>query len=239
VKESPLEAVKQALPKLKFKRVGLLTTVQHIGYLKKVARLIHSHDIKPVIGNPSFRAKYPGQLLGCDLGCARSIAPRVDGYLYLGSGRFHPLGAALATGKKVLSLDFSTGRLADLTNVKDFLLARRKMIFKAAGGEKFGVVSSTKLGQARLRLAADLLTELKRHGRKGELIIVDEFNPENIGDFDFDALICAACPRIPIDDAERFEQPLLTPFEMRVMLGMCPLEPYELDEVKKEDFKKV
>jgi 2-(3-amino-3-carboxypropyl)histidine synthase len=239
VRESPLEAVKQALPNLGFERVGLLATVQHIGHLKEVAELIRSHGIKPVIGSPGFRAKYPGQLLGCDLACARSIASRVDGYLYLGGGRFHPLGAALATGKRVLSLDFSTGGLANLANVGGFLRSRKKMISKAAGGERFGVISSTKPGQARLHLAAELLAELRKNGRKGELVIVDEFNPESIGDFGFDALICAACPRIPIDDAERFEQPILTPFEMRVMLGTCPLEPYELDEVKKEDLKKV
>jgi 2-(3-amino-3-carboxypropyl)histidine synthase len=238
VKESPLEAVKQALPKLGLERVGLLTTVQHIGHLKKVAELVRSHGIEPVIGNPGFRAKYPGQLLGCDLACARSIASRVDGYLYLGGGRFHPLGAAFATGKRVLSLDFSTGELADLVNMKGFLRARRKMIFKAAGGEKFGVVSSTKLGQARLHLAMELLAELRMNERKGELVIVDELNPESIGDFGFDALICAACPRIPIDDAERFGQPILTPFELRVMLGVCPLEPYEFDEVKEGDFEK-
>jgi 2-(3-amino-3-carboxypropyl)histidine synthase len=122
--------------------------------------------------------------------------------------------------------------------VKAFLRERKKMIFKAAGGEKFGVVSSTKPGQARLRLAAELLAELRRNERKGELVVVDEFNPESIGDFGFDALICAACPRIPIDDAERFEQPILTPFELKVMLGAYPLEPYKFDEVKKEDFEK-
>jgi 2-(3-amino-3-carboxypropyl)histidine synthase len=233
----PLEVVEQALPKLKFKRVGLLTTVQHITHLRRVAKLLRSRGIKPFIGKPGLRAKYPGQLLGCDFGSARSVAPRVDGFLYVGTGEFHPLGAALATGKQVLATNpISEGFKLLAPDVEAFLRRRKAMIARAAAGERFGVIVSTKPGQARFKLAARLVEDLRKAGKVAHVLAVDEVRPEELGDFGLDGFICAACPRIPIEDVERFESPILTPFEARVMLGKAKFRPYQMDEAGKGDF---
>ncbi|MDI6643049.1 MAG: diphthamide biosynthesis enzyme Dph2 [Candidatus Hodarchaeaceae archaeon] len=237
VEDSPLGAVEQALPELKFRRVGLLTTVQHIGHINEVANFLRSRGIQPVIGKPGQRVKYPGQLLGCDFGCTRSIASRVDGFLYVGTGEFHAIGVALATGKEVVVVNPISGGLKTIaSDPKDFLRKRRAMISRAAAGERFGVVVSTKPGQARFRLAAELVRRLRAKGREVYLAAVDEVDPIRFADFRFDALVCAACPRIPIDDCERFEQPILTPFEVTVALGDAPFRPYRLDEVRESDF---
>jgi len=233
----PLRMVERVLPELKFKRVGLLTTVQHIAHLRGVAKLIRSRGIKTFIGRPGPSAKYPGQLLGCDFGCARSVAARVDGFLYIGTGEFHPLGAALATGKQVLAVNpISEGFKVLALDVNVFLRRRKAMIARAAAGERFGVIVSTKPGQARFKLAAKLAVDLKRAGKVAHVLAVDEVRPEELGDFGLDGFICAACPRIPIDDAERFEQPVLTPFETQVMIGKAKFQPYRMDEVTKGDF---
>lgn len=233
----PLRVVKRVLPKLKFKRVGLLTTVQHITHLQEIAKLLRSHGIKPFVGGPGPRAKYPGQLLGCDFGCARSVAARVDGFLYVGTGEFHPLGVALATGKRVLVVNpISEGFKVFAPDVDAFMRKRKAMIARAAAGKRFGVIASTKPGQTRLKLAAGLVRDLKQAGKVAHVLAVDEVRPEELGDFGFDGFICVACPRIPIDDAERFERPILTPFEARVMLGEAKFEPYQMDEPVKGDF---
>ncbi len=233
----PLRMVERVLPELKFKRVGLLTTVQHISHLRGVAKLLRSRGIKTFIGRPGPRAKYPGQLLGCDFGCARSVAARVDGFLYIGTGEFHPLGAALATGKQVLAVNpISEGFKVLAPDVNVFLRRRKAMIARAAAGERFGVIVSTKLGQARFKLAAKLAVDLKRAGKAAHVLAVDEVRPEELGDFGLYGFICAACPRIPINDAERFEQPVLTPFETQVMIGKAKFQPYRMDEVTKGDF---
>ncbi len=237
-KESPLEAVREALPQLSFKRAGLLTTIQHIQHLKNVADLLRSNDIQPLIGGPGFMAKYPGQLLGCDFGCARSIASRVDGFIYIGTGEFHPIGAVLATSKRVAVVNPITGGLKIMDPGRgNFLKKRKALIARAASGERFCVVVSEKLGQARFRLAAELVRLLRAKGRKANLAVVDDVNPLSLADFNFDAIVCAACPRIPIDDYEHFEQPILTPFEARVALGDAPFTPYQLDETRKSDFE--
>ncbi len=232
----PMETVEQALPQIKFKRVGLLTNVQHIKYLKKVANLLRSHGLKPFIGRPGPRVKYPGQLLGCDFSCARSVVSHVDGFLYLGTGNFHPIGAALATGKQVLTVNPISGYSKLISpDIDDFLRDRKAMIARAAMGARFGVIVSTKPGQTRLNLASGLVESFKRAGRDAHLLLVDEVRPEELNDFRFDAFVCTACPRIPIDDIERFERPVLTPFEARVMLGEAKFEPYKMDEVSGED----
>jgi 2-(3-amino-3-carboxypropyl)histidine synthase len=233
----PLGAVEKALPKLKFKRLGLATTVQHIEFLPKIAKILRSSGIKPLLGKPGSRARYPGQILGCDWGSVKSISDRVDGFLFIGTGKFHPVGISLATGKEVIAVNPIAENYEILTfNLGDFLRQRRAMILRATAREKFGILVSSKPGQARLKLAARLEGELRRAGLTAHILVLDEISQEKLDDFKLDAFVCAACPRIPIDDAGRFSKPILTPFEAMVMVGNEKFEPYKLDEVKSSDF---
>lgn len=68
-----------------------------------------------------------------------------------------------------------------------------------------------------------------------ESIVADEIVPEKLSEFQVEAFVCAACPWIPIDDAERFDRPVLSPFEAMVLLGKMDLEPYQLDEIGRSD----
>jgi 2-(3-amino-3-carboxypropyl)histidine synthase len=233
----PLMAVEKSLPKLNFKRVGLATTVQHIESLPKIAKILRSSGIKSIVGKPGSRARYQGQILGCDWSSVKSISGDVDGFLYIGTGKFHPVGISLATGKRVIMLNPLAGGCENLTfSLEDFLRRRKAMISRAAAGEKFGVLVSSKPGQARLKLASRLAGEFRRAGLTAHILILDEISQEKLDDFKLDAFVCVACPRIPIDDAERFSKPILTPFEARVMIGKAQFEPYKLDEVKPSDF---
>ena len=235
-KGSPLDAVKLALPEIKFKRVGLVSTVQYIGYLQEVARLLNSHGIQTVVGKSGPRSKYPGQVLGCDAGCAKAISPVVDGYIYIGTGDFHPMGVALSTGKQVFVINPLSNRHKIITPQQEGFIGRRKaMIAKAALCNKFGVIVSTKAGQARLNQAKKVAGSLIGSGRQAYILAVDELAAEKIGNFGLDAYVCVACPRIPLDDADRFDGPMLTPFEVEVMLGKVPINPYRVDEVPPED----
>jgi len=232
----PLKAVEVALPSLGFERVGLVTNVQHIHKLQSVADLLRASGVEAMIGTPGPRAKYPGQVLGCDWGSARSIVDGVDGFLYVGTGRFHPLGVALATGKDVVAVNPVAGGFERLASSEDFLRRRGAVISRAAACDEFGVLVSTKPGQARFGLAARVAEALRRAGRTPRMLVVDEVVPERLADFTAGAFVCCACPRIPIDDVMRFDKPVLTPFELRVMLGEADFEPYELDEARLSDF---
>ena len=55
------------------------------------------------MGPAGGRIKHPGQVLGCCYSTARELY--LDEYLFIGTGQFHPLGIALATGKRVVTAD--------------------------------------------------------------------------------------------------------------------------------------
>jgi len=232
----PTEAVEKALQGQKFKRLGIVTTVQHIGFISQVEKIVRSLGITPLIGKPGPRAKYSGQVLGCDWGCARAVADDVDAFLYVGTGRFHPIGVWLATGKEVITAN-PLAKGSEKISSGDFLRKRKIMISRAISCQSFGVLVSTKPGQARFRLASNLVNDFKKSGLTAHLLVMDEITPEKIGDFkEIEAFVCVACPRLPTEDAVRFDRPILTPFEAMVMLGREKFEPYQLDEVQGSDF---
>lgn len=59
--------VGKALKELKdFRRVGLVTTVQHIGQLDEIRKFLEGGGKRVFIGKHGKRAAYDGQILGCD-----------------------------------------------------------------------------------------------------------------------------------------------------------------------------
>lgn len=225
-----MESLARNLNELRGKRIGVLTTVQFIEYIPSVKEMLKENGFEPLVGTPGSRTRYRGQILGCDFTCAKSIKESVDEYLYIGSGEFHPLGASIATGKRVIAFDpiSSVGR--EIAGVARLIARRKAVISKAAMGKNFGVITSVKPGQCRLAAARNIVKELENNGKKAEVVILDDITPEALVDYCFDCLVCVACPRIPIDDQEKFEIPILTPWEVGVMLGQSSLEPYQMDE---------
>src|SRR3989344_5650040 len=78
------------------KTIGLATTVQFIDYVDEIKNYLESKGKIIFIGR--MRQKYEGQLLGCDQGGAEKIKDKVDAFLYVGTGVFHPLGIAISSG---------------------------------------------------------------------------------------------------------------------------------------------
>ncbi|MBO7204879.1 MAG: diphthamide synthesis protein, partial [Candidatus Methanomethylophilaceae archaeon] len=46
-----------------------------------------------------------------------------------------------------------------------------------------------------------------------------------------DAYVCTACPRIAMDDALRYDRPMLTPPELEVALGIREWDDYVFDQI--------
>ncbi len=227
----PLNVLQEAIPVLKGKKWGLITTVQHIHFIEKVQEYLENEGIESFIGEGGPRANYAGQVLGCDWGSARSVVENVDGFLYIGTGEFHPLGVGLATGEKVVSINPVTEEFEKLEpELDDFLKKRMALIARAESGEEFGILVSTKNGQNRLELAEKLCTELEENGYNSYILAFDDISLEVLEDFQLDAYVNTACPRIPFSDQDLVQKPVLTPFEVRVMLGEEEWEEYKLDE---------
>jgi 2-(3-amino-3-carboxypropyl)histidine synthase len=225
-----MPAVRAALPLLKASKIGLVTTVQHVHKLGEVCKFLKEHERDCIIGKGDLRVVYPGQVLGCNFTAARVDC---EEYLYIGSGFFHPLGVAIATGKRVIAADPYLKKAVEVAPEK-FLRKRSGYIAKAMDAKVFGIIVSTKSGQDRMELAWKLKENAKKHGKEGFIIIMDLVTPEQLLAFKADAYVNSACPRITIDDAERFHAPVLTPQEFEIVLGEREWENMEMDEIVEE-----
>jgi len=200
-----------------YKNIALVTTLQYVSALDKVKRFLESFDKNIFIGK-SRKTKHPGQVLGCDYSAAESVEAKVDCFLFFGSGRFHPLGLSLRVNKPVLFLDLETGKIENLESEKQRIERIRFMqIEKAKTCKRFGILVSTKPGQARPKLAEKIHLSLRKTGRKAWILVADEIKPEKLLGLDIECLINTACPRIT-DDFRIFKKPILSPEELEKIL---------------------
>lgn len=241
-----LPVVERALERLPGRRVVLLTTVQHLHQMERVEALLRARGLEPVYGSSGGRIRAPGQLLGCDFRAARAIRGHEpsnpessdlsgsvragDALLYVGSGDFHPLGAAMGTRLPVVVADPVTGQVRVVT-AEGLLEERRRVLKRAAGARRWGILVSPKPGQARGGLARRLADGAARRGWETQTVFMDEVAPSKVDNFGFDAWVNTACPRLALDDAHRFERPMLTPQEFEILLGLRKWEDYVFDEI--------
>jgi len=222
------EAAENAVPLLRSRRIGLATTVQHVHKLGGAADLLKEHGIVALIGPACSRAKYPGQVLGCNYCTASALD--VDEYLFLGTGKFHPLGIALATGKRVIASDPITGQAEEI-DTSPILRRRFGAISRAIDAKRIAVLVSKKPGQKRFDLARKIMEEGRAAGREMSLIYLDNIEPDRLVNLGIDAAVSTACPRIALDDAAKYKIPVLTPPEFEVLLGHRNWEDYAFDEI--------
>nr|WP_148236250.1 diphthamide biosynthesis enzyme Dph2 [Pyrococcus yayanosii] len=210
------------------RRIILVTTAQHIHQLRRARAFLEKAGFKVVIGRGDSRVSWPGQVLGCNFSAARLDG---DGILFIGAGTFHPLGVALATGKRVLAVNPYSGDALWMDEMAErFIRKRWAQIAKAMDARRFGVVVSTKKGQLRLAEASRIVRLLREHGREAMLIAMDEISYSKLEGFSFDAYVVVACPRVPIDDVENWRKPVLTPPEVEILLGLRT--DYKFDEIR-------
>jgi 2-(3-amino-3-carboxypropyl)histidine synthase len=104
-------------------------------------------------------------------------------------------------------------------------------------GNVFGIIVSTKIGQNRIELANRLAGIAKKHGKYAQLIMMDLVTPDQLLAFKVDAYVNTACPRITIDDAERFHVPILTPQEFEIVIGERKWDDLKMDEIFENDVR--
>jgi len=215
------------------KKVGLISTVNYVKELPKVKKFLECEGFEVFIGEGDNRVSYPGQVLGCDFSSATSISDQVDFFIFVGEGRFHPLGVAISTDKKVFAFDCDG--IYSLNDYKDKILKERfGAIFRAKDSKRFGLIVSSKKGQKRFGLAKILKKKIEDSGLTADLILMDEVSPDKLYGFDYDSYVVCACPRIGIDDVKRYKKPILTPKELEIVLD--GKEEYVMDQIDQSDF---
>jgi 2-(3-amino-3-carboxypropyl)histidine synthase len=216
--------LEKALPLLKGKTVGLVTTVQHVHLIPAMEAFLKSRGIDVRVADGSGRTPIRGQVLGCCFSTARDTG--ADEILFVGTGLFHPIGIALSTKARVVALDPLAGNVQEVSG--DALLRRRfAVIEKAWGAERVGIIVSTKSGQNRMELARKLAA-LSRHA---VIVTMKEVSPDELLNLGFAAYVNTACPRLAYDDQVRFPVPVLSPQEFEILCGARDWEHYAIDEI--------
>lgn len=212
-----------AIPHIEgWRKIGLTATVQHVHQLGELVESLARREIKAFVGKSSGRVSHNGQILGCDYETALSVLDEVDGFLFVGGGRFHPLGLAIVTGRTVVAVDpyLSSASIISDKEVKRMAMRRMAAITLAKNAKYFGIIVSYKLGQIDLVAAETIRNELERRGKKVAIICFDEVGDEALLNFsEAEVFINTACPRLAIDGVGYIRRPILNIDEAYVMLG--------------------
>ena len=184
------EAIKE-LPK----KVGLVTSIQHLEKLKVVQEQLP----ESIMG---------GQVLGCRADVADAVKNKFDAFLYLGTGVFHPIKIALATGKKVWCWNPVSKKLTQITDEEKAVYERRAKVSTAKflSADIIGVLVTTKPGQVLGRIAKPSknawqksveFLEKKFPDKQFLVFAFDTLNPDLFENFPFvDCWLNFACSRV-------------------------------------------
>lgn len=205
-----------------WERVGVVTTVQHIHQVEDIELELREREFLPFVSKKGGMTPFPGQILGCYYIGAEDIADEVDGFLYIGGGRFHPIGLIMSTGKPVVIADPFHAKISKLTE-RDLMIIAKKRIASIEATKKaknLGIIVSSKPGQKDLQAALDLEKKFRDRDVTAVIIYMNEVRAEHINNFvEPEAFINTACPRLSIDGVEGVNRPVITVNEALVVLG--------------------
>lgn len=230
------KVVEKAIPSLTGKKIGLVTTAQHLHTLKIVERFLQRQNLETFIAEGDARISARGQILGCNFSVGRKIAENVDCFLFIGSGTFHPIGLLMSTKKPVIAADPYTNdvKKQEIEDMKNNILRQRYgAIIACQSAQRFGILIGEKRGQQRVTIAYALQQMIDAVGKESLLITLDEFSPLSLQGFDLDCYVSTACPRIAIDDYLQYKKPIINPVELEIVLGRREWENYVFDEILK------
>ena len=188
-----------------YERIGLATSIQFVDSIEKVKRFLEGRGKKVVIHTA---LQHAGQILGCQLEAATKIEPNIDCFLCISAGKFYGLGLVLKTEKPMFCLDLERGEIFDLIDFKrkvQKIIAWNKSEFEDA--RKVALLVSWKRGQSKLPF--EVKKKLEARGKEVYIFAMDEITPEKLMGLKIDAAINLACPRIGVDDLERYKTPIV------------------------------
>lgn len=201
-----------------YKKINAVCSIQFIDQMNDF--IAKTPEKEFVVKSSLYRAKYPGQILGCDVYAAD--CPDCDIILSFTQGMFHVLGIPIKYGKNIINIDpeSETIEIIDKKAADNYTKKILQGVGIALAAKSVVFIESTKIGQL---YSTKLLKEgLKKRGVKIYSVVQDEINYARLNEFrDVDVFINAACQRIAIDDAEKLEKPIINAED---------LEPYLLDK---------
>ncbi|RRJ28267.1 diphthamide biosynthesis enzyme Dph2 [Halocatena pleomorpha] len=214
--------MEETIDELPEEDVGLVTTAQHMNRFEEMRSWLEERDYTVHTRRGDERLTHEGQVLGCNYASADIDADQI---LYVGGGKFHPLGLAMEHPDKRVVIADPVNNVVTVADTEKFMKQRYGAVHRAMDADRWGVVFCTKIGQGRWEVATDIV----ENNDDAYLITMDEVTPDRLRNFDFDAFVNTGCPRITTDDGPQFHKPMLTPGEYEIAVGNEPLESLSFD----------
>ncbi len=211
------------------RHLGVVFSVQHLPLAGSLSAALAGRGFDVHLGRGDRRLAYAAQALGCNYTSAEAVEKEVEAFLFVGTGRFHPLGLALAVDRPVWALDPLQNLLTDPIDRGALVRRRQLVVASVRDARRWGILVSTFAGQNRTPTALALQERARARGREAELLLFDRLDPRDLEGRNLDAYVNTACPRIALDDGPNYPKPMLTPPEFLMALGELPLEPYRFD----------
>ena len=215
--------VEDVLPSLgEYKAIGLTTTVQHTHQVEEIKAKLLEKGVNVLVGKGTGKTPLDAQILGCSYMTAINIMDKVDAYLYIGGGRFHPTGIVMSTGKPVIVANPYNGQISSISEDDLMDVAKRRVaaVTVAKNAKRFGILVSSKPGQNNFEKAIEIQRGLKAQGKEAVIIYMDEIRADHVNNYsEPEILVNTACPRIAIDGIDGIDRPMLTINEAEVVLG--------------------
>ncbi|MFC7072844.1 diphthamide biosynthesis enzyme Dph2 [Halovenus rubra] len=202
--------------------VGLVTTAQHMNKFEEMCDYLEDEGYTVHTARGDERLTHEGQVLGCNYASADIDADQV---LYVGGGKFHPLGLAMEHREKHVVIADPVNNAVTVADAEQFLKERYASVHKAMDAERWGVIFCTKIGQGRWEKAQEIVD----NNENAYMLTMDEITPDRLLNFGMDAYVNTGCPRITTDDGPQFHAPMLTPGEYEIAIGEKPLDELEFD----------
>ena len=201
----------------KYEKISLISTVQFLHLIPKVQKILEKADKKVFVGKPSLHAVKEGQVLGCDATSANNVPEEIDAVLYMGTGRFHPLGAAYKFNTPVIRLDPFSGETEIISekDVRRWQLKQQARILKAKEAKVYGILVTLKLGQNEMQgKAFEIKKKLEQQDKQAYIFISDTINSQELRNFPkIECWISTACPRM-VDDQDLYNKPIVNVEEL-------------------------
>ena len=202
-----------------FKTLGLVCSVQHIHQLEEAKKFFEVNGKKVLIPKKKGYAYYDGHVVGCEYNSLKLIDKEVDAFIVIGN-QFHSLGAALSVKNPVFLLDVYNNEIVDMGKLRDKVIKQRfAAIERLKEEKKIGIIVGMKPGQ-RFGSFKVIKKKFEDNGKEVVVITMREMtNDKLINFYDIKAFVELACPRIAVEDYDKYEKSIVTFKEALVAIG--------------------
>ncbi|MBI2665703.1 diphthamide synthesis protein [Candidatus Woesearchaeota archaeon] len=197
----------------KYPTIAMYSSIQFLRALPNIEQQLKKAGIKVITSQPK-RTAHSGQLLGCDVD-EQSLKLTTElqeahAFLYIGDGKFHPFALLYAlegTSKELICYDPFNSRMEimEIGIVQRNNKKNQAALAKFYHSQNIGVLISIKPGQQFLKQSLEL--KQKYPQKTFYYFIDDKISFDQLENFPFiDVWINTACPRIGLDDIDKFRK---------------------------------